>query len=376
MTKEQLPISHADDLPSGRVRLAAVGDILLTPPPNHVDYRRSDDIVSNEIRDIFHNSDLVFGNLEFTLATDDRQLVPTKPRVIGNDNLVRLVKSAGFDVVTLANNHMFDGLDAGFNRLRRLLDEIQLIHFGAGMNLGEASAPAIVERNAVRIAFIGAADHRSGPYQFATPDRWGVAPLDIDRLEEQVRLLRKQADHVIVSLHWGEERFLIPSPVQIEQAHRLVEAGASMILGHHPHVIQGLEMSAGSPIIYSLGNFIADDVYFPDGDCMEWNRTERTGMILTAELTKQGVENVRQVPTYDNREVATIDESGRGERRVNYSSRLLSGGVSLRRYRREHLWIKTVRPALDHLRWSELKHLRPRHFRNAIRLLMRAKDAQ
>ena len=215
---------------------------------------------------------------------------------------------------------------------------LELRHFGAGMNLDEAAAPAIVEAGGLRLAFLAAVDQRSGPYRFAAEDQWGVAPLDVDRLARQIRDLREQVHHVVVSVHWGEERFLIPSPVQIEQAHAIVDAGASIVLGHHPHVLQGLEFYRGAPIIYSLGNFIADDVYFSDGDAIRWNRTERTGCILLAELSESAVVNVRQVPTFDTGRLVELDrrrlwiaahregESGDCSRRV---AGALSPGASL-----------------------------------------------
>jgi len=219
-------------------------------------------------------------------------------------------------------------------------------------------------------------DQRSGPHRFAATDQGGVAPLDMDRLARQIQELRAQVHHVLVSIHWGEERFLIPSPAQIEQAHALVNAGASMILGHHPHVLQGLEFHCGAPIIYSLGNFIADEVYFSDGDAIHWDRTERTGCILLAELDDKAVVNVRQVPTYDSDTLVEIDRSGRGARRFDKARRALAQGVTLARYRREHLWVKTIKPILAHLRWSQLKRLRPRQLRQVFRMILQARHVR
>jgi hypothetical protein len=357
----------------GLVRFAAVGDLLLAPDPAGTPYLRDPGLISPEVRAVLAECDVVFGNLECTLPGDGRS-VPAEPRVIATPELVRAVKAAGFTVVTLANNHTFDCFQPGYENLRGLLEELGLPHFGAGMNLDEAAAPAILETHGLRLAFLGAVDHLSGPYQFATPHQWGVAPLDVDRLTRQIRDLRPHADHVLVSLHWGEERFLIPSPTQIDQAHALVEAGASLVLGHHPHVLQGLEIRRGAPIAYSLGNFIADEVYFTDGDAVRWNRAGRTGCILLAELGPDAtVANVRQVPTYDPGRAVELDHSSFGPRRIAKASRALARGVTLRRYRREHLWVKTIKPILDHLRWSKLKTLRFRHVRSALHRLFQAR---
>lgn len=362
----------AQDTPC--VRLAAVGDILLAPPPHGTPYQRDEALVFSEIRALFADCDLVFGNLECTLPGDGG-CVPTEPRVMSTPALLRAVKNAGLGIVTLANNHMFDGLDAGFRNVRTVLAEAGLPCFGAGLNLAEAVEPTIIELNGLRLAFLGAVDSRSGPFQFAGPDRWGVASLDVDRLIAQVRELRPKVDHVLVSLHWGEERLLFPAPAQIQQARALIEAGASLILGHHPHVIQGLELWQERPIIYSLGNFAADDVYFSSGDAIRWNRTERAGCILLAELRPGHVAGVRQVPVYDSGRRVELDQSGFGQRRIDKTNRALARGVSVGRYRREHLWMKTILPTLRHLRPSELSRIRPRHFRNALRTIFKANSA-
>jgi hypothetical protein len=358
--------------PTRTVRLAAVGDLLLAPGPPGAPYPRDPALVSPAVRTMLAECDVVFGNLECTLPGDGR-LVPTEPRVVATPELVRAVRQSGFTIVTLANNHAFDCLEGGFLRLRRLLDEIGLPHFGAGLQLDEAAAPAVVECNGLRLVLLGAVDRQTGPLRLAAADGWGVAPLDVGRLARQVRSLRDRADHVIVSLHWGEERFLIPSPEQMVQARALIDAGASMVLGHHPHVLQGLELWHGSPIAYSLGNFIADEVYFTDGDAVRWSRTERTGCILLARLGPDGaVAGVRLAPTYDAGRAVELDGSAFGRRQIDKVGRAVARGISPGRYRREHLRVRLVRPALARLRWSRLKTLRFGHLRKAWRQIRRA----
>jgi poly-gamma-glutamate capsule biosynthesis protein CapA/YwtB (metallophosphatase superfamily) len=353
------------------VRLAAVGDVLLCKSPEGTPYLRDPGLISPEVRSTLAECDVLFANLEFTLPGDGR-CVPTEPRVIGATQLVRSVAAAGFNVFSLANNHAFDCLDGGFQQLRGVLDELGVPHFGAGMNLDEAAAPVIVEAGGLRLAFLAAADQRSGTNQFAAENQWGVAPLDVDHLARQIQDLRQHVQHVMVSLHWGEERFLIPSPLQIEQAHAMIEAGASIVLGHHPHVLQGLELYRGAPIIYSLGNFIADEVFFCNGDAIRWNRTERTGCILLAELNASAVVNVRQVPTFDMGRLVEVERDGLGSRRIEQTRRAIVQGVTPARYRREHLWVNTIVPVLKHLRWSELKKARPSQMRRMIQTVLRA----
>lgn len=350
------------------VRLAAVGDLLLTPPPRGTPYRRLPKLIASDVRAVFAECDVALANFEFTLPGEGRQ-VATEPRVIGTPDLVRWVAAAGFNVVSLANNHAFDCMEGGFLKLRGLLEELGLRHFGAGMDLDEAAAPAIVERHGIRIGFLGAADERSGVSQFAGPNRWGVAPLDVERLIRQIQALRGEVDHAVVSVHWGEERFSIPSPGQIEIARALVDGGASMVLGHHPHMLQGLEVYRGAPIAYSLGNFFADEVYFSDGDAVRWGRAGRTGCILTAELSNTAVTEIRQVPTYDSGKLVEIDRGRFGARRIAATGRAIVGGVTATRYRRERLWVKTIMPIFSKFQWSNLKRFSSDKVRKALHRL-------
>lgn len=354
---------------SAALRLVAAGDLLMP-----AGYAAVGDPFA-PMADVLSDGDVVLANLECTLPGDGGT-VDTEPRVIAEPGLIRLAASAGFNVVTLANNHMFDCLQAGFHRLRDLLDELGVAHFGAGDDLDEAAAPAIIEKRGVRLAFLGAADERSGTRPMAAPGRWGVAPLDADRLTGQIRELAGEVDHVIVSPHWGEERFAIPSPEQIDQARAMIDAGASMVLGHHPHVVQGMEPWRGRPIVYSLGNFAAGEVPYVSGDRITWNRTERTGCVLTASLTREAVADVRQAPTYDDGERIAPDDSGFGARRIAKVNAALARGVTLARYRREHRRIQTYKPIFDHLRWSQLKRLRWGQVRKAVSLLLGSRKAK
>jgi hypothetical protein len=371
------------------VRLAAVGDLLLAAGPGN---RAADDIerAFAEVRPILAGCDIVLGNLECCLPGDGPK-TPSEPRVISTPRLVDALAETGlFHVLSLANNHMFDCLDAGFLRVRDALAGHGIANFGAGMDIDEACRATILERSGLRIGFLGAVAPSTGPSRLAAAGTSGAAPLAADAMDDAVRRLRASVDHVIVSPHWGDERFRLPSPAQVQQARHWTRAGASMVLGHHPHVIQGLETHQGRPIAYSLGNFLAANVHYDGGDVLAWNRAERAGCILLADLGPQGVTNVRQVPTFDDGRVIRIDtkspqfhasagcaarpEAGQptrtyGERVIARANRAVARGVTPGRYRRERLWTGVIRPTLEHLRWSRLRHLRPRHFRNAIRSL-------
>jgi poly-gamma-glutamate synthesis protein (capsule biosynthesis protein) len=361
--------------PPRPVRVAVVGDLLLPTDPLGVRPDRDPERMFARIAGELASCDVAIGNLECTLPGDGRT-VPTEPRVIASEPLVRGVGRAGLTVVTLANNHTFDCHEPGFHRLRDLLGELGIAWCGAGDDLDEALAPAVVEAGGVRLAILSAADRRSGTTDFAAPGRPGVAPLELERLTGQVRRLAGQVDSVIVSPHWGDERFAIPAPEQVEAGRALIDAGAALVVGHHPHVVQGMERYGGGAIAYSLGNFVASEVPFTDGDAVRWGRLGRTGCLLRAELAGGRLANIEQVPTYDDGEVIDLDRTGRGRRLIDRRNAALTRPVTLRRYRREHFRVNTIKPALAYLRWSRLKTLRPGHLKKALASAMGASRAR
>lgn len=347
------------------VRLAVVGDLLLTTFPAGQTPSRDIDAALQHVRKIFSQYDIVLANLESTLPGDG-QMVPTQPRLIAAPDMVRSVRQSGINLVTLANNHAFDCRTEGFRRLRHLLDELKLDYFGAGLNLAEAAAGRIITVNDIRLGFIAACDPQTGIADVAGADTFGIPPLDADALTEQITQLRQQVHHVILVLHWGEERLTLPSPRQIKLAHQFAQAGASLILGHHPHILQGMEIYNGTPICYSLGNFLSSGVYFTDGDVITWNRREQTGCIVSAEFDAHKLLTIEQIPTRDPGDSVIIDDSGFGRRWIDRLNRSLEREVTPRRYRWERFRVNTLRPTLSYLRWSRLKTLRWRQCRNAL----------
>jgi poly-gamma-glutamate synthesis protein (capsule biosynthesis protein) len=149
-------------------------------------------------------------------------------------------------------------------------------------------------------------------------------------------------------------------------ARKLVEAGAALVVGHHPHVLQGMERHGEGAIVYSLGNFIASEVLFTSGDKVTWNRTERTGCILRAELDGKKLLSVEQIPTYDSGQSVEIDRTDFGRKHIARLNQALERGITLKRYRWEHFRVMTLRPILRYLKWSRLKTLRWRQIKNAL----------
>jgi poly-gamma-glutamate synthesis protein (capsule biosynthesis protein) len=253
----------------GRVTtLTVVGDVMLGRRVGEVAAGRGDP--SYPLRPMqrrLRSADVTVGNLEGTLSDDG-------PAMQGGDSFhadprVRAgLRAAGFDALSLANNH---GGDYGTRALVEtvgLLRDAGLRPFGAGRDLGEARRPAVVERHGVRFGFLGfnaigetpeAGPGQPGASSVSMPPRTG--PLDreeLGRVVDDVRALASRVDVVVVMPHWGEQYTARPWPVQGQVARALVRAGADLVVGGHPHWVQGASMIGDSLLVNSLGNFTFD----------------------------------------------------------------------------------------------------------------------
>ena len=162
---------------------------------------------------------------------------------------------AGYTLLTRANNHTMDFGSEALESTLQALDQQGLGHAGAGHDLTEARKPAIVEVKGRKVAVL--AYSLTYPQEFwASKDRPGCAPADGYLMKEDIQAARAQgADLVIVCCHWGQEKHTRLRSYQPNLAHLAIDAGADAVVGHHPHIWQGLEVYNGKPIAYAIGNF-------------------------------------------------------------------------------------------------------------------------
>ena len=169
----------------------------------------------------------------------------------------QLLREARIGLVTLANNHIYDYGREGIFDTMELLDSLGIKHVGAGANIDSARSPVIVERKGLRVGFLGYMDSISTTnLYFAKARKAGPAVLNRGYLVEDIGKLKAKCDFVVINIHWGVEKSRTPLQRQIELAHAAIDAGADLIIGHHPHVLQGIEVYRGKVIAYSLGNFL------------------------------------------------------------------------------------------------------------------------
>jgi poly-gamma-glutamate synthesis protein (capsule biosynthesis protein) len=249
-------------LPPPRLRLVAVGDILM-----HQDVKAAAEQAPSgfpalwaDLVPLFQGADVAFGNLETPVApASGRPGVPFQFNAPAA--LPAALRASGFTVLSTANNHAFD---QGVKGVRETLDRLraeQLVAVGSGEDRARAEAVQIVERQGLKVAFLGFTDLFNVDLNRKATEPW-VRPLDLEPALAAVREARSRADLVVVSVHWGNEYQRQPTKRQRDIAKRLVEAGCDLVLGHHPHVLQPAEIvEAGGRkalVAYSLGNFISN----------------------------------------------------------------------------------------------------------------------
>lgn len=201
----------------------------------------------------YRDADLAMVNLEnpltrSTLARPNKQF-----NFKADPEAVKVLTEGGIDLVNLANNHIMDYEEPGLVETLKTLDEAGIHAIGAGQNIVEARRPKILEVKGQRIAYFGYYD---ADFHAAEENKAGSNPTDNQRIAADIRAVRDQVDWVIVNYHWGVELSDYPGDWQIDLGRYTIDQGADVVVGHHPHVLQGAEIYKGRPIVYSLGNFI------------------------------------------------------------------------------------------------------------------------
>ena len=240
---------HAEE-----IVITAVGDIMLAGRWAPFLKKNGYNSPFTAVRKEFATSDINLANLESPIATGGQEYSAKKFRFRAEPQVAKAIRTAGFNLVTLANNHSMDfGAEALTETMRHLKDN-GIAWVGAGENLSEARKMALYTIKGKRIAFLGYS--LTQPIEFfAGQNRPGTAPGYEKLVTADITSARSQADYVIVSFHWGKEASGTVQAYQQTAAHKAIEAGADVIIGHHPHVLQGIEQYKKGIIFYSLGNF-------------------------------------------------------------------------------------------------------------------------
>jgi poly-gamma-glutamate capsule biosynthesis protein CapA/YwtB (metallophosphatase superfamily) len=288
-------------IPAAPLDMVAVGDIMLGRGVNNKmvgyhDYTYPYKAAHDEL----HSADFRVANLECTIT--DLVAPPSDPTTftfISAKKSVDGLTFAGFNAVTVANNHAAGVGKAALLDMLKTLRDNNIAVTGGGGNLAEAAAPAITTVKGTRIAILGYHDNRDGQNplygvpaqgQPATASGWGFAKVDLNTLAQDLAAARTKADLVIPYFHWGHEYQLKLWKRQQDVARAAIDAGADMVLGNHPHVIQGIEDYKGKLIVYSMGNFVFDQ---------DWSTETMEGVMVHLYWRGATLVSMRFVPTRD-----------------------------------------------------------------------------
>jgi poly-gamma-glutamate capsule biosynthesis protein CapA/YwtB (metallophosphatase superfamily) len=292
---ETATITEAPDATSiPQVSLDAVGDIMLGRTVGEQVLAKGPQIVFAGVQTVLDSADVRVGNLECAI-TASSQAEHKSFTLKAPPETARALSLGGFDVLNLANNHAMDYGYAGLMDTRNSLGQFGIATVGAGQNAGAAHTPVIIEKNGLRLAFLGYVDVLPENSGFdtrtwaATATTPGIAWADPKQITADVTAAKLQADVVIVMLHAGIEITNVINNLndnQRSEAHAAIDAGAALVLGSHPHVLQQIERYHGGLIAYSLGNFVFDN----------YAGVANATIILHVLLDRSGVQSYDYIP--------------------------------------------------------------------------------
>ena len=269
----------------GSALLAFAGDVMFSDP-FLASYDKSGiaAIADSEMLERMQNADLFVINEEFPFSLRGEAMEDKQFTFRADPKYVEIFQELGVDIVTVANNHALDfGRDAFLDTLDTL-KSAGITCIGGGYHLSEASAPAVQTIKGQTFAIFGATRVSPSATWYASDSQAGLfQTYDATLLNQKIAEAHTEYDHVIVFVHWGIEKNETPEDYQRSLAKGYIDAGADLVVGCHPHVLQGFEYYNGVPIVYSLGNYLFGN---RDGDTV----------LLEASYDSEGAPSIQLVP--------------------------------------------------------------------------------
>jgi len=259
------------------ITLYACGDICLYGTLGKKILDEGPAAVFGEVKSVLEKEYLFVANLECPMTHRGAPIKAYPPHLRSDPKMTEALTYLGIDVVNLANNHLMDFGSVGFSDTIETLSKSNIEFFGCGEDDRQLHTSKIISFKKVRVAFLGYNDWPPVAGR-QTP---GAFPLKERKIISEIQSIREKADFIVLSLHFGYEYCEAPSPNQVSMCRRLIDAGADVILGHHPHILQGFERYGHGLIFYSLGNF----AFFSGMTIPE--RCRRT-LLIRLQLAKKG----------------------------------------------------------------------------------------
>jgi poly-gamma-glutamate synthesis protein (capsule biosynthesis protein) len=289
-----------------------------------------DQVIDPAISKVLRDADLTLANIETVLTELTDTMLPGYG-LRASAKIAPVIAAMGVDVAALSNNHIRDVKDQGVLDTIAALQAAGMQTTGAGANITEAQRPWIGDVGGIKVGIYAVAQEE---FNVASVTRAGSSRLDFRSLPEQVAAIKQQADVLVVFAHHGMEFLLTPSPDSVSGLRAAIDAGADAVIGHHPHVVQGVEMYNGKPIFYSLGNFLFDSDYVCSHE--HWEKA----FIPVLTFDRRGVTKVDLLPYIIDRTQGVTAMDAAASRDFNTwlrdISTVLADGAALRKqFRRE-----------------------------------------
>jgi len=294
------------------MKLIAVGDLMLGDHPVCFGHGVRSTIESKgfafvfkDIVDCLSGAEIVFGNLETILSDygyDPDELVKAELR--GAPSYADGLAEVGFNILNVANNHMLQHGKRPFCETEENIKRAGIMPLGLQHTKSKESKRVIVkDRSGTSVALLG---FSMRPERYYDADPLYSLASEEQIIEQLTKMVAEFDGPVVVSLHWGEEYLNIPSGQQVDFARELIDTGACLVLGHHPHVLQGVERYHAGVIVYSLGNFVFD----------KWQRNPRESMIFNCTITDKGISDYSLTPIYISRKFQPQLARGKNKLRI------------------------------------------------------------
>lgn len=331
------------------ISLLATGDVCL---------KTSDDKYPFEaVDEILEEGDISFGNLEVVLS--DKGNKKRKEKAVSlyePPHKAEYLKEAGYDILNISNNHTADLGREGLESTKKTLNNKSIPYiYDDGRQQTNCTT---FYKSGMKIGFLGYPDPLASTSIFDLGKCFSVNKINKEKISDDIQEIKKECDIVVVSIHWGIENIFYPSPNQIEMAHDFVDSGADVILGHHPHVIQGIEEYKNGLIAYSLGNF----QFYPTREMTD------ISYILSIDITSNEISSYDVIPMKINNKfkpyIPNEGESVKIRKMINRLSAGIQGGEVT-----EENWYEHI--AEEYLRYN-LRSYKDRVQKNPMKALPEA----
>ncbi|SHI43000.1 CapA family protein [Lutispora thermophila] len=296
---EETKVEEPDEINS--ITISMVGDMLFYGTVDSYMKKYGDGYVLEGYGPLMRESDIVLGNLETSISYRGEPMKDKQYTFRGRPEVLKVLKESNFHAVSIANNHVLDfGIEAFLDTLDNL-EKYEILYAGGGRNREEAEKGTIIEKNGIKVGFLAFTKVVPVVDWYAGKNKPGIIGAYKVHEQEVVRTIQEMRENchvLVVSVHWGQEGTTTIRDEERYIGHSMIDAGADIVMGHHPHVVQGIEIYKDKPIFYSLGNFIftTSKMDISNKTIMANVRVDQEGNVLDIHVVPGTIVNGKPTP--------------------------------------------------------------------------------